>query len=141
MSEIVRIGYLHRAGRAAHGGVDGAGVEAIVDREIAGQRIVDAFLRFDGDDHAPAGHVLGPLDAMHPDIGAAIDGDQSVAMAAAAQIEKAEQERDIGRIVGLDFLTAGSRFSCCAPPFCEPTPAGPPPPLLWIVKRRRSPKV
>src|ERR1700733_15719998 len=69
--EVVRIGNLHRAGGGAHRGVNGTGVEAIVDRQIAGKRIVDALLRLDGDDDAPAGHVPGPFDAMHADIGAA----------------------------------------------------------------------
>ena len=68
--------------------MDRAGVEAIVDRQIAGERIVDALLRLDGDDDAPAGHVLGPFDAVHADIGAAIDGDDPGAVIAVAQIEQ-----------------------------------------------------
>jgi hypothetical protein len=58
-----------------------------------------ALLRFDGDDDAPAGHVSRPFDAVHADIGAAIYGDEAVAIAAAAQIEQHKQQRDIGRIV------------------------------------------
>ena len=78
-------------GVVAHRGVDGAGVEAIVDREIAGERVIDALLRLDGDDHAPAGHVPRPFDGVHADIGAAIDGDDAVAITASAQVQEREQ--------------------------------------------------
>jgi len=37
---------------------------------------------------------------VHADIGAAIDGDDAVAIAAPAQVQKGEQERDVARIVG-----------------------------------------
>jgi hypothetical protein len=56
-----------------------------------------------GDHHAPAGHVPGPLYRMDTDIGAAIDGDDTVAVITAPQIEERQQRRDIARVVACSF--------------------------------------
>ncbi len=69
-------------------------IEAVVDRDIAGKRVVDAFLRLEGQYRAPAGHVLGPFDGMDPDIGAAIDGRDAVAITDPAQIERMDEQID-----------------------------------------------
>ena len=77
----------HHARLIGHRGVDGAGIEAVVDRDIAGQRTVDALLGLERQHDAPAGHVLRPFDGVHADIGAAIDRDDAVAMMLPAQVE------------------------------------------------------
>ena len=43
--------------------------------------------------------MLGPLDGVNPEIGAAIDRDHAVAVIFAAQIEQGEQRGDLLRIV------------------------------------------
>jgi hypothetical protein len=90
--------------------MDGARVEAIIDGDVAGERIVDALLGFDRHHHAPAGHVFGPLDGVDPDIGAAVDRDHPVAVVAPAQIEQPEQQIDLVRVVRgrLQELKAGA---------------------------------
>ena len=76
------------------------------------------FLRLDGDDDAPAGHVPRPLDAVDADVGAAIDRDDAVAIAAAAQIEQREQQCNVGRIVGgvLEELETDTEAGIVRPP-------------------------
>jgi hypothetical protein len=55
---------------------------------------------------------------VHADIGAAIDGDDAVAVAAAAQIEQHKQQRDVGRIVSgiLEQLEADAEAGIVRPP-------------------------
>ncbi len=98
-SEIIRRRHFHRARLARYGGVDSAGIEAIVDRDVTGECIVDALLGFEGQHHAPAGHVLGPLDGVDADIGAAVDRDNAVAVMLAAYIKQFEHQVDFGRII------------------------------------------
>ena len=68
--------------------------------------------------YAPAGHVFGPFDGVHADIGAAIDGDDAVAVVAAAQIEQHKQQRDFVRIVSgiLEQLEADAEAGVVRPP-------------------------
>src|SRR5271169_2635504 len=87
-----------------------AGIEAIVDRDVAGERVIDALWSFERQHHAPAGHVLRPLDSVNAEIGAAVDGDDAVAVILAAQIEDAQHQADLVRVVrGLvEKLEAGA---------------------------------
>ncbi len=81
----------------------GDGVEAVVDRDVAGERVVDALLWLDGDDRAPAGHRCGPFDGVHPDIGAAVDGDDTVAMHLPPNFNQLEGELDVDGVDGGGF--------------------------------------
>jgi uncharacterized protein (DUF362 family) len=56
------------------------GVETVVERDAAGERVVDALLRLDRDDRAIAGHRDGPFDGVRADIGTAVAGDDAVAV-------------------------------------------------------------
>ncbi len=96
---VIRDRHFHGARLPRNRGIEGTGIEAIVDRDIAGKRVEDTFLGLDRQHHAPAGHVLGPLDGVHPDIGAAVDGDDAIAVTAAAQIEHLQHQIDFDRIV------------------------------------------
>ena len=114
-AEIIRHRNFHRAGAIRYRGVNGAGVEAIVDRDIAGQRIVDALLGLDRQHGAPGGHVFRPLDGVDPDIGAAIDRHHAVAVALAAQIQRAEQQIDfVGIVVGVLQELEADAVACIA---------------------------
>src|SRR5262249_42763683 len=59
-----------------------------------------------------------PLDGVHADVGAAIDGDDAVAITASAQVQKREQERNVARIVGGIFqdLVADAEAGIIRPP-------------------------
>lgn len=50
----------------------GSGVEAVVDRDVARQRVVDARLHLERMNLSPAIHMTRPLDGMNPDIGTTI---------------------------------------------------------------------
>ncbi len=43
--------------------------------------------------------MLGPFDGVDPDIGAAVDGNDLIAVTAPAQIEQREQQIDLVRVV------------------------------------------
>jgi len=66
--QVVGHGQALRATGAAHGGVAGAGVEAVVERQVAGQGVVDPLLRLKRGDRAPTGHGARPLHRMHADV-------------------------------------------------------------------------
>ncbi len=74
------------------------GVEAVVDRDVAGERIIDPLLGFDRQHRAPSGHELGPFDGVDTDIGAAIDRDDAVTMMLAAKHEQVGHQLDLGGI-------------------------------------------
>ena len=74
------------------------GVEAVVERDIAGERVIDPLLRLDRDDAAPPGHVARPLDGVNADIGAAIDDPHAVAKQPAALVEEKRAEIDLFRL-------------------------------------------
>ena len=70
-------------------------------RDVAGERVVDALLRFDRYDRAPAGHGDGPFDGVGADIGAAIDGDDALAMQACRRpSDQVEGELDVDGVGG-----------------------------------------
>jgi hypothetical protein len=80
--------------------VDGAGIEAVVDRDVARERIINSLLGFDREDPAPSGHVLCPLDRVHTDICAAVDGDNAISVIVTTQIKQLEDHLDFARIMG-----------------------------------------
>src|SRR4051794_16396910 len=86
--QIVRRGDLQHAALRAEGGVNGMGVEAVVDRYVAGQSIEDALLSFDCDDTAPTGHALRPRHGMDTDVGATVYRDHTLAEMLAAQAKQ-----------------------------------------------------
>jgi hypothetical protein len=98
--------------------VHGDGVEAVVERDVTGERVVDALLRFNRYDRAPAGHGDGPFDGVGADIGAAVDGDD-LAMRLPPPLDQVEGELDVDGVGGGGFqqqLTdaapaAGTRFA------------------------------
>lgn len=79
--------------------MNGARIEAVVDRDIAGERIVDAFLGLEREHLAPAVHVLCAFDGLHADVGAAVDHDGSVAIMLPTQIQQFQQNINLGQIV------------------------------------------
>ena len=101
--EVVRIRDLHDPAFGRHGAMHRERVEAVVDGDVAGQRIVDALLRLDREHGSPARHHLRPFDGVHADIGAAIDTDDAVAVMLAAQREQVERELDLAGIEARGF--------------------------------------
>ena len=99
IGQVIRLRYLHRARLARYRGVDDAGIEAIVDRDVAGQRIIDALLGLERQHDAPAGHMLGPLDGMDAEIGAAVDRDDAVAIIPGGADRACSQQSDLVRVV------------------------------------------
>jgi hypothetical protein len=103
--------------------VHGDGVEAVVERDVTGERVVDALLRFNRYDRAPAGHGDGPFDGVGADIGAAVDGDD-LAMRLPPPLDQVEGELDVDGVGGGGFqqqLTdaapaAGTRFAHATAP-------------------------
>ena len=73
-------------------------VEAIVERDVAGQGIKDPLLRLDRDDRPPARHVARPFDRMDTDIGAAVDHPDAVAVMLAPLIEEKHRHIDLFRV-------------------------------------------
>lgn len=122
--EIVGRRDLHDAGFGGDRGVHGDGVEAVVERDVTGERVVDALLRFNRYDRAPAGHGDGPFDGVGADIGAAVDGDDALAMRLPPPLDQVEGELDVDGVGGGGFqqqLTdaapaAGTRFAHATAP-------------------------
>ncbi|CCE01876.1 conserved hypothetical protein [Bradyrhizobium sp. STM 3809] len=98
--QVVRAGDVEHAALRRHRGMDGDRVEAVVDRDVAGESIIDPLLRLDRQHRSPAGHRLGPFDRVHADIGPAIDRHGAVAMVLAAHREHAHRELHLARIEG-----------------------------------------
>src|SRR5882724_166772 len=63
-SQIIGVRDLQGAGLRGNGGVQGSSVEAIVDRNISGQGVVNTFLRLNCYYGTPAGHRSCPLNRM-----------------------------------------------------------------------------
>ena len=66
-------------------------LKAVMQREIAGECVEDAFLRLDRDDLTPAAHGAGEFNRMHADIGTAVERDYALAEILPAQIQKINQ--------------------------------------------------
>ena len=96
--KIVRIWNLQRAGLGRHRRVHGERIEAIVDGDVAGQRVINPLLRLDRDHRAPARHCGRPFDRVHADIGAAVDRDHAVTMVLAPQGQQFERNLDFAGI-------------------------------------------
>jgi hypothetical protein len=78
-----------------------AGVVPIRERDVPGQGVVDAFLRFDREHIAPARHVLGPRDREHANIRADVQRLHSVAEMLAPQIQQFDRKGDlVGLVAG-----------------------------------------
>ena len=75
-------------------------LNAVVDRDISRQRIVDAFLSLDRDDRAPARHRGCPFDGMGPDIGAAVDRHNAISMNAPPRFKQLQRQLDVHRARG-----------------------------------------
>ena len=86
--QIVRNRDTQRAILRPDRGMDGMGVEAVVDRDVAGECVVDPLLRLDRDHGAPAGHAFCPFHGVYADVGAAIRRDDAVAEVLASQCEQ-----------------------------------------------------
>src|SRR6185312_14941905 len=82
---VIGAGNFHDARLGRYRAVNGDGVEAVVERDIAGERVIDALLGLDGDDLAPAGHGGRPFQRVYADISAAVDADDAVAVELAPQ--------------------------------------------------------
>jgi hypothetical protein len=84
------------------------GVETVVDRNITGQSIENALLRFDGKHGSPSRHRSRPLDRVDTYIGAAVDGYDAVAVMAATKVDQVERHFDLVEIkaCGLKDLKA-----------------------------------
>ena len=81
----------------------GDGVKAVVERDVTGERVVDALLRFDRYDRAPAGHGDGPFDGVGADIGAAVDGDDAVSMDLVPSFDQMQRELHFDGVVRAAF--------------------------------------
>src|SRR5258708_33089405 len=79
---------IHLAIELADGGPSHVGVEAIVDRDIAGASIEDAALHLEGEHIAPALHVSRPLDGHHANVRAAVNREASVAVCLPSPIQQ-----------------------------------------------------
>ena len=97
-NDIVRTWNFEGAAFGRNRAVYRDGVEAIIDRDIAGQRIIDALLCFDGEHRSPTRHCGGPLDGMNTDIGAAIERHDAVAVMLAAKAEQIDRQLDFRRV-------------------------------------------
>ena len=93
--QVIRGGNAHRPVGRRGRGEDGARVEAVVERDIAGQRVEDALLRLDRDHRAPTGHRPRPFQRVHADIGAAVDRDHPVAEMRSPCREQARCDTDL----------------------------------------------
>jgi hypothetical protein len=83
--------------------VHGDRIEAVVDGNIAGERVVNPLLSLDGDDRSPAGHGNRPLDRMHADVGAAVDRHHAVAVMVTPYLQKLDDELDFSWVEGSVF--------------------------------------
>lgn len=96
--EVIRL----RNADLAHGltqcSQPGPRIEAVVEREIAGQRVVDDLLRLETQHASPTVHVTRPFHGMHADIRAAVYGEYAVTEITTTQREKREHELHFLRI-------------------------------------------
>jgi hypothetical protein len=80
------------AGNLAQGGKPRAGIQAVVQGDVAGQGVKQDLLGLEGDDIPPTRRVPRPLNGVHADVGAAVDGDHAVAEMPAAAVEQGQGE-------------------------------------------------
>ena len=80
--------------------MDSARVEEIVDRNDAGQGVVDSLLCLQGDDRSAPGHSLCPFYGVDPDIAAAVHRHDAIAVILAAHVRQRKNKVDLGSVEG-----------------------------------------